>query len=35
MYQHILIPTDGSKLADKAVVVAGLEFARKAKAKVT
>jgi nucleotide-binding universal stress UspA family protein len=34
MYKHILIPTDGSKLADKAVV-AGLEFARKAKAKVT
>ena len=34
MYKHILIPTDGSPTADKAVA-AGLEFAREAGAKVT
>mgnify|MGYP003349339674 CR=1 FL=1 len=34
MFKHILIPTDGSKLADKAVM-AGIEFARDAGAKVT
>lgn|SRR5262245_42933745 len=34
MYKHILIPTDGSEVADKAVT-AGLEFAREAKARVT
>lgn len=34
MYKHILIPTDGSPTADKAVD-AGIEFARAAKAKVT
>jgi nucleotide-binding universal stress UspA family protein len=34
MYKHLLIPTDGSKVADKAVS-AGIEFARGAGAKVT
>ena len=34
MYKHILIPTDGSETAEKAVE-AGIEFAREAKAKVT
>ena len=34
MYKHILIPTDGSATAEKAVV-AGLKFASWAKAKVT
>ena len=34
MYTHILIPTDGSPIADKAVS-AGIEFAREAGAKVT
>jgi nucleotide-binding universal stress UspA family protein len=34
MYKHILIPTDGSPIADKAVV-AGIEFARESGAKVT
>ncbi len=34
MYRHILIPTDGSPLADKAVE-AGIEFAREAGARVT
>jgi nucleotide-binding universal stress UspA family protein len=34
MYKHILIPTDGSKLADKAIE-AGIEFARSSGAKVT
>jgi nucleotide-binding universal stress UspA family protein len=34
MYKHILIPTDGSEIADKAVA-AGIEFARDANAKVT
>ena len=34
MYKHILIPTDGSETAEKAVD-AGIEFARDAKAKVT
>jgi nucleotide-binding universal stress UspA family protein len=34
MYKHILIPTDGSEIAEKAVV-AGIEFAREAGAKVT
>lgn len=34
MYKHILIPTDGSPVADKAVV-AGIEFARQVGAKVT
>ena len=34
MYKHILIPTDGSPTADKAVA-AGLEFARDAGARVT
>ena len=34
MYKHILIPTDGSPVADKAVVT-GIEFAREAGAKVT
>jgi nucleotide-binding universal stress UspA family protein len=34
MYKHILIPTDGSQTANKAVD-AGIEFAREAKAKVT
>src|SRR3954465_11506619 len=34
MYKHILIPTDGSVTAEKAVK-AGLKFAKGAKAKVT
>jgi nucleotide-binding universal stress UspA family protein len=34
MYKHILIPTDGSATAEKAVK-AGLKFAKWAKAKVT
>ena len=34
MYKHILIPTDGSKTAAKAIE-AGIDFAREAKAKVT
>jgi len=34
MYKHILIPTDGSPTADKAVE-AGLDFAREAGARVT
>ncbi len=34
MFKHILIPTDGSALADKAVK-AGIEFAREAGARVT
>ena len=34
MYKHILIPIDGSNLADKAIE-AGIDFARSAKAKVT
>jgi nucleotide-binding universal stress UspA family protein len=34
MYKHILIPTDGSETADKAVA-SGIEFACNAKAKVT
>ena len=34
MYKHILIPTDGSEAADKALQ-AGIEFAREAGAKVT
>jgi len=34
MYKHILIPTDGSEVAEKAVA-AGLEFAREAGARVT
>jgi nucleotide-binding universal stress UspA family protein len=34
MYKHILIPTDGSEVAEKAVA-AGIEFAREASAKVT
>ncbi len=34
MYKHILIPTDGSETAEKAVK-AGLEFARETSARVT
>src|SRR3954465_5532922 len=34
MYKHILIPTDGSATAEKAVK-AGLDFAKWAKARVT
>ena len=34
MYKHILIPTDGSATADKAID-AGFEFARETQAKVT
>ena len=34
MYSHLLIPSDGSELADKAVK-AGIEFARTVGAKVT
>ena len=34
MYKNILIPTDGSELADKAVKY-GIEFAKDAKAKIT
>jgi nucleotide-binding universal stress UspA family protein len=34
MYKHILIPTDGSDVAEKAIAQ-GIEFAREAKARVT
>ena len=34
MFKHILIPTDGTALADKAVA-AGIDFAREAGARVT
>jgi nucleotide-binding universal stress UspA family protein len=34
MYKHILIPTDGSEVAAKAVT-AGIDFAREANARVT
>ena len=34
MYKHILIPTDGSELADKAVS-AGIDFARESGARIT
>ena len=34
MYKHILIPTDGSDVAEKAVA-AGIEFARESGARVT
>ena len=34
MYKHILIPTDGSETAEKAIA-AGIEFAREQKARVT
>jgi nucleotide-binding universal stress UspA family protein len=34
MYKHILIPTDGSEVAEKAIE-AGIEFAREANAKIT
>ncbi len=34
MYKHILLPTDGSKLADKAVKQ-GIAFARSINARVT
>ena len=34
MYQHILIPTDGSELAEKAVS-AGIDYARETGARVT
>lgn len=34
MYEHILIPTDGSETAEKAVA-AGIEFARDANARIT
>ena len=34
MYKHILIPTDGSELSDKAIE-AGIDFAREAQARVT
>jgi len=34
MFKHILVPTDGSKLSEKAVKAA-IEFAREAKARVT
>lgn len=34
MFKHILLPTDGSKLSDRAVK-RGIEFAKAAKAKVT
>lgn len=34
MYKHILIPTDGSETAEKAVA-AGIEFARDANARIT
>ena len=34
MYKHILVPTDGSETADKAVV-AGIDYAREVGAKVT
>jgi nucleotide-binding universal stress UspA family protein len=34
MYKHILIPTDGSEVAQKGVA-AGIDYAREARAKVT
>lgn len=34
MYKHLLIPTDGSDIAEKAVV-AGIEFARESGARIT
>ena len=34
MYKHILIPTDGSEVAEKAVAQ-GIEYARETKARVT
>lgn len=34
MYKHIMIPTDGSELSDKAID-AGVEFAKEIKARVT
>lgn len=34
MFKHILIPTDGSELSDKAIA-AGVEFAREVRARVT
>ena len=34
MFKHILIPTDGSELSDKAIS-AGIEFAREVRARVT
>src|SRR5512134_1597128 len=34
MYKHILIPTDGSEVAEKAVAQ-GIDYAREAKARVT
>jgi nucleotide-binding universal stress UspA family protein len=34
MFKHILIPTDGSELSDKAIV-AGVEFAREVHARIT
>lgn len=34
MFKHILLPTDGSKLSDKAVK-SGIEFAKSIKARVT
>ena len=34
MYKHIMIPTDGSELSDKAIN-AGVEFAKEIKARVT
>jgi nucleotide-binding universal stress UspA family protein len=34
MYKHILIPTDGSEVAEKGVV-AGVEYAREVGASVT
>src|SRR5918999_3310521 len=34
MFKHILLPTDGSKLSDKAVQ-RGLEFAKEVRARVT
>ncbi len=34
MYKHILIPTDGSEIADKAVD-SGIDFAREAGARIT
>ncbi|MBI1943187.1 MAG: universal stress protein [Betaproteobacteria bacterium] len=34
MYKHILIPTDGSELSQKAIE-AGVEFARESQARVT
>jgi len=34
MYRHILVPTDGSELSDRAIEAA-IEFAREARARVT